>query len=293
MANIEKDYAAHNGTLNPNREDGYVGPDLNNDQALRRIRTAGSISISPEQFEKLFLSPQNKVQGQLRSTFANPTPLALLGFLLSLSPLSFDLMGIRGAGGTGAAEIGVYFFMGGLLMILGGIGEFLLGNTFPFVVFSSFGGYWLSFAATLDSSFGASAAYSTDPTKPYLGASDPAFFASFAYFLLFMGLLCFIYLIAALRTNIIFVVIFATLVTAFCLLAGAYWNLAEGNTTLGGNLVIAGGAVLWVTCVAGWYIFAAQILACVDFPFSLPVGDLSTLIKGASQRTAMKEEHTA
>jgi succinate-acetate transporter protein len=75
------------------------------------------------------LSPQNKVQGQLRSTFANPTPLALLGFLLSLSPLSFDLMGIRGAGGTGAAEIGVYFFMGGLLMIIGGIGEFLLGNT--------------------------------------------------------------------------------------------------------------------------------------------------------------------
>jgi hypothetical protein len=53
-----------------------------------------------------------------------------------------------------------------------------------------------------------------------------------------MALLCFIYLIAALRTNIIFVVIFATLVTAFSLLAGAYWNLAEGNTTLGGNLVI-------------------------------------------------------
>lgn len=53
-----------------------------------------------------------------------------------------------------------------------------------------------------------------------------------------MGLLCFIYLIAALRTNIIFVVIFATLVTAFCLLAGAYWQLAEGNTGLGGKLVI-------------------------------------------------------
>ena len=64
-------------------------------------------------------------------------------------------MGIRGAGGNGAASIGAYFFMGGLLMLLGAIGEFLLGNTygipphpltfhingvysFPFVVFGSF-----------------------------------------------------------------------------------------------------------------------------------------------------------
>ncbi|MCJ1250300.1 hypothetical protein MMC30_007526 [Trapelia coarctata] len=287
MSNLEKDYAATNGN------DNHVGPDMTNDQALRRIRTAGSISISPEQFEKLFLSPQNAVKGQLRSTFANPTPLALLGFLLSLSPLCWDLMGVRGAGGTGAANIGAYFFMGGVLMLLGAIGEFLLGNTFPFIVFGSFGGYWLTFGATLNASFGAYAAYSPDPTKPYLGATEPAFFASFAYFLLFMGLLCFIYLIASLRTNIVFVIIFATLVPAFGLLAGAYWQLAQGNATLGGNLVIAGGAFLWVTCVAGWYIFAAQVLACVDFPLSLPVGDLSTLIKGASARAARKEEHTA
>lgn len=38
-------------------------------------------------------------------------------------------MGLRGAGGSGAAGIGAYFFMGGLLMTLGSIGEFLLGNT--------------------------------------------------------------------------------------------------------------------------------------------------------------------
>jgi hypothetical protein len=43
--------------------------------ALHKIRTAGSISISPELFEKLYLSPQNKVAGELRKTFGNPTPL--------------------------------------------------------------------------------------------------------------------------------------------------------------------------------------------------------------------------
>jgi hypothetical protein len=65
-------------------------------------------------------------------------------------------MGWRGTGGAGvgAAGTGTYFFFGGLLMILGSVGEvrnsiiilylyslvqFLLGNTFPFVVFGSFG----------------------------------------------------------------------------------------------------------------------------------------------------------
>jgi uncharacterized protein len=48
---------------------------MNNDDALRRIRTAGSISISPELFEKIYLSPQNVVKGDLRKTFGNPTPV--------------------------------------------------------------------------------------------------------------------------------------------------------------------------------------------------------------------------
>jgi hypothetical protein len=32
-------------------------------------------------------------------------------------------MGWRGAGGSGSASIGWYFFAGGLLMVLGGLGE--------------------------------------------------------------------------------------------------------------------------------------------------------------------------
>lgn len=54
---------------------GNIGNDVDSETALRRIRTAGSISISPELFEKLYLSPQNKVAGELRKTFGNPTPM--------------------------------------------------------------------------------------------------------------------------------------------------------------------------------------------------------------------------
>ena len=48
---------------------------------------------------------------------------AIAGFIMTLTPLSCTLMGWRGAGGSGAANIGTYFFFGGLLMILGATGE--------------------------------------------------------------------------------------------------------------------------------------------------------------------------
>lgn len=45
------------------------------EDALRHVRTAGTISLTPELFEKLYLSPQNAVKGELRKTFGNPTPM--------------------------------------------------------------------------------------------------------------------------------------------------------------------------------------------------------------------------
>ncbi|MCJ1368152.1 hypothetical protein MMC16_007293 [Acarospora aff. strigata] len=296
----DSDDATHTGTLNPNYPGGngnssgyHLGGDVPSDTALRRIKTAGSISISPELFEKIYLSPQNNVKGDLRKTFGNPTPLALVGFLLCLSPLSCDLMGWRGAGGNGAAGTGSYFFMGGLLMIIGGVLEFFLGNTFPFVVFCSFGGFWLTFGSTLTPSYNAFGAYSPDPTKPWEGINSPHFAASFGFFQIFMGVLCLVYLICALRTNVVFLVIFATLVVAFSLLAGTYWHLALGNAAFAGKLQVAAGAVCFVTCMAGWWIFLAQMLAAVDFPIQIPVGDISHLIPGASSRMAKQEEYSA
>jgi len=50
-------------------------------------------------------------------------------------------MGWRGAGGSGASDTAAYFFFGGLLMVIGGVLEWLIGNTFPSVVFTSFGMY--------------------------------------------------------------------------------------------------------------------------------------------------------
>jgi len=298
-ATLEKDFSNHNGKYNGNTNGNSFHLDdanMDNDSALKRIRTAGSISISPELFEKIYLSPQNAVKGDLRKTFGNPTPVALMGFLLSLSPLSCILMGWRGAGGSGAANIASYFFFGGLLMLLGGFLEFILGNTFPFVVFTSFGAFWLTFGGTLQPYFNAYGAYApAGSTSIAAGLTTEGFNASFAFWLIFMGVLCLVYLVCSLRTNVVFVIIFFTLVVAFGLLAGAYFQLAlaaQGSASaaaLAVRLTVAAGAFAFVTSMAGWWIFFAIMLAALDFPFQIPVGDLSTMIKGASQRMKEKE----
>lgn len=66
----------------------------------------------------------------------------------------------------------VYFFMGGLLMFLSGIFEWVLGNSFPATVFCSFGGFWFSFGGILNPSFGAYSFYVTDPQKPTTGLAN-------------------------------------------------------------------------------------------------------------------------
>jgi len=86
-----------------------------------------------------------------------------------------------------------------------------------------------------------------------------------------MAVLCFVYLICALRTNAVFVAIFFLLVPAFSCLTGAYWHIAQGNSmALITNLLVAGGAFSFVVCMLGWYLFLGILLASLDFPFQLP-----------------------
>jgi len=169
-------------------------------------------------------------------------------------------------------------------MILGGLGEWILGNTFPFVVFCSFGAFWLGFAATLQPFYNSYAAYADPSVEGSTGLESVGFNVGLAYFLIMMGILCLVYLVCSIRTNLIFFLIFFTLVPAFGLLAGSYLQLANGQAALAVKLAEAAGAFTFVTCLCGWYIFFAIMLASVDFPFDLPLVDLSSVVKGASEK---------
>lgn len=72
-----------------------------------------------------------------------------------------------------------YFFFGGVLMIISGVLEWVLGNSFPSVVFLTFGAFWLTFAGTLTPGFAAYASFAADGADASTGLQSQAFNASF------------------------------------------------------------------------------------------------------------------
>ncbi|KAK2024488.1 GPR1/FUN34/YaaH-class plasma membrane protein [Colletotrichum zoysiae] len=270
-----------NGYKGPRTED--ITPHASRDDAIGKMETAGSVSIFPELLGTLSLFPRNKVNGDLIKTFGNPTPIAFFGFVFSLTPLACDLMGWRGVGGSGASGVGSYFFLGGLLMLIGGLLEWVLGNNFSSVVFLTFSAFWFAFGATLDPSFVAVASYAPDgATSGAAGVTTQDFNASFGFFTLAMAMVCVVFLVCSLRTNVVFFVIFLTLVVTFCLITAAYWLLAidyTGNAAYAAKLLKAAGGCAFATCMAGWWLIFAILMESLDFPLDIPVGDLSTVIR--------------
>ncbi|KAJ5099221.1 GPR1/FUN34/YaaH-class plasma membrane protein [Penicillium argentinense] len=236
-----------------------------------------SVTLSAEQFERLYLNPMMHRQSALTKNLGNPTPLGLGGFVLTTTPVSCCLMAWRGAGGAGAAFTGVLILFGGVLLVLSSILEFVIGNTFSSVVFGHLGAFCLAFGASMTPAFNAAAPYSPSTSDTIAGLHSPGFVNTFAFFFLFMALLMFIYTICASRTNVVYVVIFTSLVVVFSLLAAAYWKLGAGDEVLGNRLTVGGGAALFLASVLGFYLLTAQLLDSVGFPLTLPVGDLSGL----------------
>lgn len=143
---------------------------------------------------------------------------------------------------------------GVVLMIIGGFLEFLFGNTFSMVVFLSFAGFWGTYGATLTEQFDAFTTYATAGETSGTGAESPVFQAGFGFFLCFMGLLCLIYLICSLRTNLIFFTIFLVLVPSFGAFAAAFWWNAKGRFGFCLTLLKVGGAGFFVVALLGWYL---------------------------------------
>jgi succinate-acetate transporter protein len=77
-------------------------------------------------------------------------------------------------------------------------------DSFPFVVFTTFGGYWIAFAILNDPMIGVAAAFSATGSATE-GSANPLFAEGVAVYLVIWGVLVFIYMIGSLRTNVVFV----------------------------------------------------------------------------------------
>ncbi|KAJ7098544.1 GPR1/FUN34/yaaH family-domain-containing protein, partial [Mycena belliarum] len=235
------------------------------------------VQLTPAQYERLFFQPGGGPRANDLSNpkqFGNPTAFAIISYLLALTPTVCILMSWDGTAPTSLTGIiGVFYFIGGLGMTIGGVFEWVLGNTFPFTVFCSFGGFWYAGLGVL-----------FDPSKQIAsafpdGTANAAFNHGIQFYFTFWAILCILYLIAALRTNVVFCFIFATLVMTFSFLAAGYRQAGLGNAAMAATFLKTAGAFGFANITSGWYLAAVLVMAAVDMPFDLPVGDLSGFLK--------------
>lgn len=167
---------------------------------------------------------------------ADPAPLGLAAFALTTFLLSLINAGLISEG-TEPVVIAIALTYGGLAQLLAGMWEFRKGNTFGATAFTSYGAFWLSFWAFLTF-------YAEEVPAEDVGTAV-------GWYLMVWGVFTTIMLVAALRTTVVLVVLFALLAITFFVLGTGDLLGAEAVVTIGGYFGLVTAAVAWYACLAG------------------------------------------
>ncbi|MGO8946154.1 MAG: acetate uptake transporter [Ktedonobacterales bacterium] len=165
---------------------------------------------------------------------ANPGPLGLAGFAMTTFFLSSVNAGWINAADTGVV-IGLAVFYGGIAQFAAGMWEFRSGNTFGATAFTSYGAFWLSFAALLIPAFN-------------VGKFDDT---GLGFYLLGWTIFTGIMMLGSFRTNGATALVFIALFVTFLLLAIGHLNSNTNIEKIGGYTGVATAIVAWYTALAG------------------------------------------
>ncbi|CAF3368096.1 unnamed protein product [Rotaria socialis] len=192
----------------------------------------------------------------------NAAPLGLCAFALTTFIAS---MYLAGASVPINASLGVVMgpalCYGGLIQLLAGLLEFRNGNNLLALIFCSYGGFWLSFAALHILSFNFLGDYhDANALNNALGV----FFLAWTIYTTLM-------LISVLRTNFVTISLFVFLVICLSLLTASKFLQSHYN------LQRAAGAFGILTASIAWYSAIAHLLSKKNWFFQLPVFEVSRL----------------
>lgn len=169
---------------------------------------------------------------------ADPAPLGLAAFALTTFVLS-----VTNAGFIGASSVQVVLALalgyGGLAQFCAGMWEFKNGNTFGATAFTSYGAFWISYAAFVFL------------FAPGLKAADAG--GAVGTFLLAWGIFTTYMWVATLRHAWPVMIVFLLLAITFYVLALAEFQANVTIKNVGGYLGI-------LTAIAAWYASASNVI---------------------------------
>lgn len=179
-------------------------------------------------------STQTAPAPTLASQIADPAPLGLACFALTTFMLSTFNAGLL----PKSAEVvilGVALFYGGATQIFAGMWEFLKGNTFGALAFSSYGAFWMSLWYIF--------------VHVDLAPADKA--GAMGIFLLAWTIFTVLMTIVTARISGLLFVLFSVLLVTFVLLTVGAFASAPGISVLGGYLGLVTAFIAWYACFAG------------------------------------------
>ncbi|MDQ1635189.1 MAG: uncharacterized protein QOJ32_1998 [Frankiaceae bacterium] len=169
---------------------------------------------------------------------ADPAPLGLAAFALTTFVLNVFNAGIIDNAKLEGVVLPVALFYGGFAQLLAGMWEFKKGNTFGATAFSSFGAFWLAYAAYAKF------------VLPGIENQPDAYKAT-GLFLLAWTIFAAILLTGAVRISGALAMVFLTATAAFTLLTIGTLGQDTSITKLGGILGIVSAGFAWYTAWAG------------------------------------------
>jgi uncharacterized protein len=165
---------------------------------------------------------------------ADPAPLGLAGFALTTFMLSTFNAGLLPKSAE-VAILGVALFYGGLTQLFAGMWEFVKGNTFGALAFSSYGAFWMSLWYLFVHS---------GLTKADSAQGVGIFLLAWTIFTVYMTV------VTARISGLLFALFSILLVTFIVLTVGAF-AAAPTITHIGGYLGLVTAFVAWYASFAG------------------------------------------
>jgi succinate-acetate transporter protein len=160
-----------------------------------------------------------------------------------------------------ASVLGLALFYGGLAQLLAGMWEFVKGNTFGAVAFSSFGAFWLSFWYLINHALGLEG--NAKPLDILHGVG---------LYLLVWSIFTAYMTVAALRTTGAILLVFVLLTLTFIALTIGFFAESVSDFEANSNgWIHLGGWLGIITALAAWYASFAAVVNATHKRVVLPV----------------------
>lgn len=201
----------------------------------------GDMTFERHEFKRAFEGYFNTGFSEAPSRkFANPVPIGVSAFALTLFCLS--LVNIRARGVSNAAGLaGLMWFYAGVIELLSGMWCIVVENTWAATLLASFGGFWIGYGCIVVDVFGIAAAYDTK-TNDIL-----------AFWVLAWAIFTFMMWMTTLRStwplSVLILLVVLTLVT---LSAAQFCAISSPVASL--HLTKAGGYIGLITSLLAWFV---------------------------------------